>query len=109
MAATVKNEKISRAQRYISAGVPLPLVELKAGSYLLDAVQELGPIRSSGMGLTTPDWQEVVAFASANGLSFAPFEFRIIRKMCAAYLREFRAGEDPLCIAPIDRGKEIED
>lgn len=85
------------------------MVKIEAGAYLLDAVQELGPIRSTGMGLTTPDWKELVAFASANGLSFAPWEFRTIRKMCAAYLREYRAGEDPFCIAPADRGKEIED
>lgn len=79
------------------------MVDLEAGGYLLDAVQELGPIRSTGMGLTTPDWQELVAFASANGLSLAPWEFRIIKKMCGAYLREFRAGEDPFCIAPMER------
>lgn len=58
------------------------------------------------MGLTTPDWQEITAFAAASGLALAPWEFRIIRKLCAAYLRELRAGEDPFCIPPIERGKE---
>lgn len=60
------------------------------------------------MGLAIPDWQEIAAFASAHGLAFAPWEFRVIRKLCAAYLRELRAGEDPFCIPPIERGKEQE-
>lgn len=85
------------------------MVDLEAGEYLLDAVQELGPIRSTGMGLTTPDWQELTAFAYANGLTLAPWEFRIIKKMCGAYLREFRNGEDPFSIPPIDRDKEQEE
>lgn len=82
------------------------MVDLDAGQYLLDALQELGPIRSTGMGLTTPEWQEIVAFANANGLDFAPWEFRIIRKMCSRYLAGYNSGKDPLSIPPIERESE---
>lgn len=84
----------------------LPLVELEAGDYLLDLLQQLGPIRSAGMGLTTPDWQEVVAFASASCLELEPWEYRLIRRMCAGYLREFNAGREPLSMPPIERRAE---
>ena len=87
----------------MAAGAPLPLVELEAGEYLLDTVQQLGPIRSTGMGLTIPDWQEMTAFAAASGLHLAPWEYRLVRKMCAGYLREFNAGKEPLSMPPIER------
>ncbi|WCK26654.1 phage tail assembly chaperone [Agrobacterium pusense] len=77
--------------------------DLEAGEYLLDALKELGPIRSNGMGLGAPDWQELVAFASANDLALQPWEFRLIRKMAAAYLSGFNSGEEPLSIPPMER------
>lgn len=86
--------------------MPLPLVELNAGDYLLDALEELGPIRSTGMGLTTPDWQEMVAFAAANGAVFAPWEYRALKKMASAYLSGFNSGKDPLSIPPIERAAQ---
>ncbi|MGQ3214792.1 hypothetical protein [Shinella sp.] len=70
----------------------------------MDIMQQLGPIRSAGMGLTTPDWQELVAFAGASRLALEPWEHRLIKRMCAAYLREFNAGKDPFCIPPVERG-----
>lgn len=109
LASTITNEKQTRGQRYIAAGVPMPLVELDAGEYILDMVQQLGPIRSAGMGLTIPDWQEVVAFASASSLDLEPWEYRLIRRMCAGYLREFNAGKEPLSIPPIERSNEVEE
>lgn len=103
LAATVKNEDRSRGQRYIDAGVPLPLVEIEAGAYLLDIMQQLGPIRSVGMGLMVPDWQEITAFASAFRLPLEAWEFRLLRRMCTGYLREFSAGKEPLSMPPIER------
>ena len=79
------------------------MVELEAGDYLLDLVQQLGPIRYTGMGMTVPEWHEVTAFAHAAGLSLAAWEYRLIRRMCAAYLREYSAGKDPLSMPPIER------
>lgn len=67
-------------------------------------MQELGPIRSLGMGLMVPDWKEIVAFASAFNLPLKPWEFRLIRRMCSGYLREFNAGKEPLSMPPIERG-----
>lgn len=82
------------------------MVELDAGQYLLDALQELGPIRSTGVGLSTPEWQEVTAFAHANGLDFEPWEFRILKKMCGRYLSGYNSGREALSIPPIDRESE---
>lgn len=106
MASTIKNESVSRGQRFIDAGRVLPLVELDGGDYLLDLMQQLGPIRSTGMGLTTPDWQELAAFAGASRLALAPWESRLIKGMCAAYLREYNAGKEPLSMPPIERDSE---
>jgi hypothetical protein len=103
LAATIQNEDRSRGQRYLDAGVSLPLVEIEAGDYLLDIMQQLGPIRSLGMGLMVPDWQEIAAFAEAFRLRLEPWEFRLIRRMCSAYLREFDAGKEPLSMPPIER------
>jgi len=86
----------------------LPLVPLEAGSYVLDIMQELGPIRSAGMGLMVPDWEEIAAFASAFRLPLEPWEFRLLRRMCSAYLREFNAGKEPLSMPPIERLSEQE-
>ncbi|MCR6502595.1 hypothetical protein MUO32_26565 [Shinella sp. CPCC 101442] len=79
------------------------MVELVGGDYLLDTLQQLGPIRNTGMGLTIPDWQELAAFGNACGLALEPWEYRLVRRMCSAYLREFNAGKDPFCIPPIER------
>jgi hypothetical protein len=103
LASTITNEKMSRGQKYLVSGVIPPMPELEAGEYLLDALKELGPIRSNGMGLGTPDWQELVAFASANDLALQPWEFRLIRKMASAYLSGFNSGKEPLSIPPIER------
>ncbi|WP_249740705.1 hypothetical protein [Agrobacterium rubi] len=77
--------------------------EMEAGEYLLDTLKELGPIRSNGMGLVTPDWQEIVAFATANGLALHPWEFRTLKKMASAYLHGFNSGKEPLSIPPMER------
>ncbi|KQQ72929.1 hypothetical protein ASF70_15775 [Rhizobium sp. Leaf321] len=103
LASTITNETKTRAQRYVEAGARLPLAPLDGGEYLLEAMRELGPIRSNGMGLTTPEWQEITAFASANGLRLAPWEYRAIRKMCSAYLSGLQSGKEPLSIPPNER------
>jgi len=58
------------------------------------------------MGLTIPDWHELAAFATACGLALEPWEYRLIRRMCSGYLREFNSGKDPFCIPPIEREAE---
>lgn len=93
----------------MDANVPLPLVEIDAGQYLIDIVHQLGPVRSNGMGLSVPDWSEIVAFSTANGLHLAPWEYRLIRSMCKAYLSGFNSGKEALSIPPMERGKEIEE
>jgi hypothetical protein len=85
------------------------MVELEAGEYLLNAVQELGPVRSNGMGLTAPDWTEITAFASSHGLDLIPWEFRAIRRMCIAYISGLRTGVEALSIPPMERGLENAD
>lgn len=94
---------MSRGQKYLASKVQPPMPNIEAGEYLLDTLKELGPIRSNGMGLITPDWQELVAFASANGLRLQPWEFQTLKKMAAAYLAGFNSGKEPLSIPPMER------
>lgn len=82
------------------------MVELDAEEYLLNLVQELGPVRSNGMGLTAPDWTEITAFAASHGLDLLPWEFRAIRRMCLAYISGLKTGVEPLSIPPMERGLE---
>lgn len=85
------------------------MVELEAGEYLAEWMRQLGPIRSNGMGLAIPDWKELTAFAEANGIDMLPWEARLLRSMCKAYLAGFNSGSEALSIPPMERGKEIED
>lgn len=105
LASTPEKDKDtrSRGERYLDAGLPPPLVEIEAGDYLIEAMRELGPVRSNGMSLTIPHWQELEAFARSNGLDLRPWEFRAIRKLCAAYLSGFNSGKEALSIPPIER------
>ena len=93
----------------MNAKAPLPLVEIEAGQYLIDILHQLGPVRSNGMGLSVPDWSEIVAFATANGLPLDPWEYRLIRTMSKAYLAGFNSGREALSIPPMKRGKETEE
>lgn len=89
--------------------MPLPLPEIEAGEYLIEAMIELEPIRSNGVGLVVPDWQEILAFKDANELPLVAWENRLIRKMCKVYLSGFNSGKEALSIPPMERGKEIEE
>jgi hypothetical protein len=106
LASTIKNENKTRAQRYIDAGADLPFVDLECGGYLIDIVNQIGPVRSNGMGLDIPDWKELVAFSEANDIDLEPWEYRLIRSMCRAYLSGLNSGKEALSIPPIERGKE---
>jgi hypothetical protein len=82
------------------------LVEVDAGQYLVNWMHQLGPVRSNGMGLSIPDWSEIMAFMIANGVRPEPWEARTLRAMCKAYLSGLNTGKEPLSIPPIERGSE---
>lgn len=63
-------------------------------------------MRSNGMGFSTPDWQELIAFAHATSVELDAWEFQTLKKMCGAYLSGFNSGKERLGIPPMERGSE---
>lgn len=80
--------------------------EIDAGEYLIEIMREMGPFQSNGMGLVVTPWAEMKAFAAAMRVDLEPWEFTLLRRMCAAYLSGYQTGREPLSIPPMERGKE---
>lgn len=104
MHATPKSWPETRLAHAVKTGAPTGLPDLGPGQYLAEAMMRLGPVKSDGMGLRSADWPEIDAFARVTGRIGDPWEAETLFDMCRAYLRESQAGEDPLAIAPVDRG-----
>ena len=102
--ATPKGNAKNRMAGYLDRAMPLPLPDLDPDEYMLELMMELGPVRSTGEGLTATDWPVVAAFAGVKGLDH--HDTSTLAAMCRAYCDELQAAESPLRIPPIDRGTE---
>jgi hypothetical protein len=92
-------------QHYIDAGRQPPLVTLKAGQYLLDALMEAGPSKQDAMGGEGPlGWIDVWAYGQATQAIAEPWEFEALSRMSRAYVEGKIKGTHPLGIAPMDQG-----
>lgn len=93
----------TRAQEYIENGKAPPFIECVNGSYLADALADLGWYSVSDAGRSALTWVEIGAYASATGLISEPWEMQIVRDMSQAYLKGLAEGVNPLSIPPADR------
>ena len=82
------------------------MVPLEHGQYLIDIMVELRPTRQDGMGgVHCVDWSELRAFGKVTGLLTEPWEYRVLMKMCKAYLNGWYEGKEVLSISPMERDK----
>lgn len=101
----MQRQALSRIQQYVDAGVapPLPSVP-QNGSYLIDAMMVMGPVRETGAGATRQaDWAEILPFMQVTRRISEPWEGEALFRLCGAYLRGNETGEDPFGIAPLER------
>ncbi len=79
------------------------LPDIHAGSYVIEAMQTIGPTRSNGMGEQPTDWDIILPFAQATGRLTETWEMEALAAMCREYLRGRTQGESPFGIAPVDQ------
>lgn len=80
------------------------MVPVHDGHYLLDALFEVGPSATAGMGAEIPvSWTEVWAYAQATQNLSEPWEFRAIMQMSKAFVRARREGESVFAIPPMEQ------
>jgi hypothetical protein len=80
------------------------MVPVEDGHYLLDALFEVGPSATAGMGAEIPvSWTEVWAYAQATQNLSEPWEFRAIMQMSKAFVRARREGESVFAIPPMEQ------
>lgn len=89
-------------EELIDAGLGYDLPELDPEEYMVGLMLELGPTRSAGVESGPTDWPVIAPFGSAMGLDAD--DMLMLAKMCAAYHAELSGGENPLTIAPMERG-----
>lgn len=83
------------------------MVPVEEESYLLDALFEIGPSATAGMGAEIHvSWGEVWAYAQATQNLSEPWEFRAIVQMSKAFVRARREGESVFAIPPMEQVKD---
>jgi hypothetical protein len=83
-------------------GQPLPLVELDAGEYLLEALMKLGFCSQAPMGGALPcGYGEVYDFARATSRVDEGWEIETLVDMSSAYCRGLQRGKNPFAKSPM--------
>lgn len=70
------------------------------GFYLVEYLFEAGPVESTGMGAVVLSWRELRAWQKTMGITLAPFEGNILRRLSQEYLAESQRATDPDCPPP---------
>jgi hypothetical protein len=84
-------------------GQEIGLPELGPLSFMAEAMNRLGPVKSDGMGLRPADWQEIDPFIRQTRRISGPWECEALFDMCASYFQELKAGEGVFTIPPVER------
>lgn len=83
------------------------MVPVYDGNYLVDALFEVGPSATAGMGSEIPvSWVEIWAYAQSTQNISEPWEFRAIMQMSKAFVRARREGESVFAIPPMEQVKD---
>ena len=91
---------MSRLQRLIDDDQPVEIPPIDCGHYLLDFLYEVGPVLHCGMGDVPLTHEELRAWQSNVGLSLAPWEIRILRRLSLDYLIQSQQSTKPECVPP---------
>lgn len=81
-------------ERFAEANIDPPICEVEGGSYMLMALQEVGPSMAGPMGSEQPiTWSEVAAYMVATRKITESWEAVALVKMSQAYCRGKKNGE----------------
>lgn len=100
-----EGEKVTRAERLKSAGLPdglpRPSFEVRVLADLIEGFGGVGWFKTSGMGGIEPvPYGEITAYATACG-DLDMKDIRAIRIASESYVAGYRRGLDPLAFAPV--------
>ena len=88
----------SRAERAESnGGLEFPPLTLP---YLLPYFYDVGPAKSSGMGLVAVDYQDLIAWCSFSGFMLSSWEAETLRKMSKVYVNQASVSAEVNCPCP---------
>lgn len=80
--------------------------DLSIGGYLFEAMQRLGPARSTEMGGLRPvDWPEIAAFAQGTARVSEPWEIELLYDMSQEYISGYRTGCKLFGIEPMEQAE----
>lgn len=83
------------------------MVEITHGRYFIEAMVELRPMRVDSFGgINPPDWTELKAYGKLSGMVSEIWEYRLLMRMCKAYIAGYIEGKEILSIPPIERDEE---
>lgn len=91
---------VTRLELLAEKGVEPELPDLSCGHYLVDYLMEAGPVSPGGMGAVPLSWADLVAWSSSTGITLAPWEARMLRRLSAEYLDQSRKAEKLDCPSP---------
>lgn len=100
----LEKERIKRGR---DPQVELPEIEFAA--HLIDAMNKIGPVRTSMSGPIPTDWDILLPFGTASERLTEPWEYEALSEMCVQYHRGLTKGKEPLCKPPMTWKKPFED
>jgi hypothetical protein len=84
----------SRLDEMRDSGI-LPAIPATSAPHIVEWLLEIGPGEAAGMGLAPLGWGQIDAWCSRTGIDLPPWQFRLLRRLSAAYVTESRRAEDP--------------
>ena len=78
-----------------------PLPDIEDGRHIIDALMEVGPFVSNGMGPAPVSWQEITAWQTASCSVLEPHELQLLRSLSVEYLGSYEQARAEDCGAPM--------
>lgn len=92
--------RLSRLDELKKAGIRNPPMPPNPMPHLVDRLIEMGLTEAGGMGAAPLSWLTIDAWQRVTGVTIAPWEARLIRRLSTDYLAMSRAAESENCPAP---------
>lgn len=83
------------------------LPELGEEVYLIDLLNEVGPITNNGVGPSAISWLELESWKNSTGTDLSSWEVRTLYALSKKYAVEYHAATDPLRPAPYIGHRDI--
>jgi len=93
-------QRVSRLQQILDDGGEPDLPEVSGGLYLVSHLMEAGPASAAGMGPVPLMWVDLIAWQQVAGITLAPWEAKMLRRLSGDYLEQARKAEKPDCPSP---------